>query len=50
MEKSNQKPCHCQRASCECADAVPERCACGDSCNCQRFCNCAGGCDCAGPK
>lgn len=47
MEKSNQKSCQCEKASCACAEAKTDRCACGDDCNCARACNCAAGCKCS---
>jgi hypothetical protein len=50
MDNSNQKPCQCQRALCECADVVAAGCECGDSCGCQPVCNCAGGRGCANTK
>jgi len=50
METSNQKPCHCQGASCECAETITPRCDCGDSCDCQRGCGREGGCGCAETK
>jgi hypothetical protein len=47
MEKSNQKSCQCEKASCVCAESKTERCNCGDECNCARACNCAAGCNCS---
>lgn len=50
MEKSNQKPCQCEKAVCGCASAKVERCACGESCDCNGGCNCPEGCDCSSTK
>jgi hypothetical protein len=46
MEKTNEKVCACEKASCGCAGAKVAPCRCGEDCSCQPTCTC-GGCDCA---
>ena len=48
MEKSNQSPCKCEKASCGCAHTKVESCSCGS--DCAPSCKCAEGCGCATAK
>lgn len=50
MEKSNQSPCKCEKASCGCAHTKVESCSCGSDCACGPSCKCAEGCGCATAK